>query len=189
LVETAVPGIEEQADVGLVEHAGEFFNGARELLLIEIDAELDLEAEGLERLRHIGGVIAGIAQRSRLRVGGIADHQRDAPFRARIRRPQRQQQASDREALDYSGQTGQHGYPLFANRMRDGSKYPLHTRVGPNPSDLTSHPASYLSSSTRQRFGQSSVRPASMAAGCRGYLSRYRRAPPRGALRPARRLP
>jgi hypothetical protein len=78
-----VSRIEEQRDGRAIERAREGLDGRGKAALIEIGSEHDFEAEPLQRLGHIVGVVGRVAQRRRVGIGGISDNQRDPAVRAR----------------------------------------------------------------------------------------------------------
>ena len=71
-------GIEEQPDVGADQRFRKVAHDAVHAGLVEVATLDHLEAEALERSRHVGGVVARIFQLGGVAVGGIADDERDA---------------------------------------------------------------------------------------------------------------
>ncbi len=96
----------EQRDVGALDLAAEALDCDvhRRLVEIELGAAADQsEAEARQRLGHQGGIVARIVEPRHVLVGGIADHQRDAPFGGRLchadeRLPQQREQRRSRQA-------------------------------------------------------------------------------------------
>ena len=81
----AVAGIEEQRDVGLLGGPAELDQRLDQRAAVEVGAADHLEAERLEALRHVVGVVARIGELRREFIGRVADDQRNA----RSRRPGR----------------------------------------------------------------------------------------------------
>jgi hypothetical protein len=82
-----VAGVIQHADALLalqaVAHARHRVGHLRERAILQFD---HVEAERLERRRHRGGVVGRVGERRGARVGGVADHQRDADVHRRLRR-------------------------------------------------------------------------------------------------------
>jgi hypothetical protein len=87
LVLQGVPGIVEDGDIGALDLAGEVLDRFLHRGTVGIEAERGVEAETLQRRRHVLGVIARIPERRNVAVVGVADHERDAPLGRRRREP------------------------------------------------------------------------------------------------------
>ena len=79
----AMAAVVEQRNVGGRGGLGEFGDRALHARLIEIDAERDLEAEGLQFRGDVPGVVGRIGERRHVAIGAVADHQGDARLGAR----------------------------------------------------------------------------------------------------------
>ena len=83
----AVPGIIEEGDIGPLDRGGERLDGLLHRRAIGIEAHRSLEAEALQGGRHVFRVVARVRQRRHVAVVGVADHQGDALFGQRRRKP------------------------------------------------------------------------------------------------------
>ena len=70
-------GIEDHRLVGRLGFIAELDQGAPEAVIVEVGQMLDLEAEPLQRSRHVAGVIHRIGERRHKAVLAIANDQRD----------------------------------------------------------------------------------------------------------------
>ena len=77
----AMPGVEEDAGVGDRQRAGEVAHLQVECPLVQVEPEQHLDADFLQRGRHVGGIVGRIGERARVRIGRIADDQGDAFLR------------------------------------------------------------------------------------------------------------
>ena len=87
-----VSRVEEERDVGIGELVGEDPHGAVELAPVGIERLDDIESDGLQRRRHVAGVVQRVGERRGALIGAVADDQRnarlgkggrDSPIRAR----------------------------------------------------------------------------------------------------------
>ena len=87
-----VAGIEEQRDLGLFGGAAELDQRLHQRAPVEIGAAEHLEAQPLQLLRQVGGVVLRVPQLPDMLVGRISDHQCDAFLRCqRLRKTGAQQ--------------------------------------------------------------------------------------------------
>ena len=85
-----MPGVEENAGIGVGQRTGEVAHLQVEGPLVEVEPEQHLDADLFQRGRHVGGIVGGIGERARVRIGRIADDQRDAFLRGcRLNKHQR----------------------------------------------------------------------------------------------------
>ena len=74
----SVAGVEQQRHVGVRQLFAEAPHRRAHALIIEVEPADHLEAQSLQRRRHVGGVVGRVLQLRRVLVGGVADHQRHA---------------------------------------------------------------------------------------------------------------
>ena len=109
----AVAGIVEQPDAGTVERIGEFADLALQRALAEVVALDDLEAEIAQPGGDIDRVVHRIGERAGFFIDAIADDQRHAPFRLRVRPQQQKPQKGQ-----HQDRTPAHGSHYSASRSR-----------------------------------------------------------------------
>ena len=81
----AMAGVKHQSGVGVLREPREARDGALHPPLGEIALHDDIEADRLQRRRHILGVVDRVGKHLRVLVGRIADHQRDSLLSKRRR--------------------------------------------------------------------------------------------------------
>jgi hypothetical protein len=113
----AVPGVEQQADVGLSQGPREIAHLEIETALVEIEAEDHLEAQVREDGSHILGVVGGVGQGAGMAIGRVAHHERGALLRAggRCRKHESSENAGVEEDRARAAVT-RHGRPPFNPR-------------------------------------------------------------------------
>src|SRR5262249_5676447 len=107
-----VSRIEKQADVGALQFAPELFDCLGKSALVEIEAELNLKAELLQRLSDVGRIVFRVTQCGRVHIGRIADDQRNAAIRLRRGRGYER----NKEKTKNQSETAQHDELLRARQ-------------------------------------------------------------------------
>ena len=77
----AVAGVEEQARrirAGVPQTVAEVLDGANHRRAVRVEQVADLEVDRFQRTSHQFGVVGRVGQWRHMRVGAVADHQRDA---------------------------------------------------------------------------------------------------------------
>jgi hypothetical protein len=79
-----VAGVIKQPDIGTLQQRAELLDPGVEAGFVEIRLRYSAdqrESQPSQGLGHQPGIVRGVRQRRNIDVGGVADHERDSPFR------------------------------------------------------------------------------------------------------------